>query len=595
MASSQLHEFASQQHDAPERVSATRRFGSCKGRPLHSVLRGIDDALMKRSPSLLLYSENESGIAAEKSREQKTKQPDAKKRGFSAKRRRREEIAALSPSCATEREEIMKDFQFSEEDMKELDELAKEREKLPKEVLEAQNKLLHARCNKKAAAIEARKKEADSNKKKKQKTEEREDPKKDATTAEDAARQPDAIKRGIAAKEAGQLDAKKRTNQARQPGVKTRWQGKIPAWRTDSEPPDAHERGRATEKAYDGSLPPINGLICIVRIFAVGWFPLEVSESLHKAARKLVVGGGSSTQQAVESFKQGFLRIGGKSDGPWNTNLTDALSQLCEFRRSFKNEFSPLSETETSKCMWTWARKCLLTPQQQQLPKRRQRSLFNRIVNQQAGCHHRLRAVVKMGSDGFENVYDEGVMLLRFVHYIENVEREANSYKDAGKRMHELQHVTRPSKNIYVSLGQEASGAPSCAPARRAYGSVGQEIGGASSVPPAVLPRELQQESAPPSTNWENNSKDNWEDSQKNTWRSGVYVDFSSPPPVLKSTPKWAPRPSSCSRSASVQGSSNKHNESAKWRGDDDDDDVDANTGKWATWSYGWQRSYGWR
>ena len=334
---------------------------------------------------------------------------------------------------------------------------------------------------------------------------------------------------------------------------------------TDTEPPDADERGRATEKAYDGSLPRISGLLCIVKIFAAGWFPPEVSELLHKAAVMLDVGGDSSTQQAVESFKTAFLHIGGKPDGFWNTSLTDALSQLCEIRKSFKDSFSPLSERETSECIWTFARKFLFTPQQRQLPKRRQRTNLNRILKREVGCYHRLRAVVRMGLDGLATYdedllcYDENLLLLRLVHYIENVEREAKSYKDAGKRMHERQQKSMPqSKNIYGSLGQEVGGASSCvpscapsrAPARRAYGLMNQEIGGASSVPPAVPPRELQQKSMQPSTNIAT---------------------------VLKSTPKWIPRPSYCSRSAPSSGailaqcpkghgkdSTNKQDDSAK-------------------------------
>ena len=453
---------------------------------------GMDDDPVARSPSLCFCYDNESEIAAGKQRKNKTKQLDATKRGLSVKRRCNSKAASKKADG-------------------------------------------NAQAQLRADAAEHRTRRAAKRKRGGEATQP-DDAEREFVverTREDATKHPDAIERGVAVKrkrreEASQFDCKECENQVKQPGAKTRG--------TSTEPPDAEERGRATEKAYDCSLPRINGLLSIVRIFAVSWFPPEVSELLHRGASMLVIGGDSSTQQAVASFTETFLRIDGRPNELWNTGLTDALSQLCKIRKFYKNEFEPLSESETTECMWTFARKYLLQPYTQELPKRKQRPLFNHAVNQAVGCRHRLRAVVKMGSHGFDNVYDEDVLLLRLVHYIETVEREAERYINEGKRMHEVQQMVPPSQNIYLDLDQDLdaarsgahSCAPSCAPARGAYESSDQEIGGESFVLPALQSQDLQQDSMPPS---------------RNMWRPSMNVNLSSDALVLKSTPKWAPRP----------------------------------------------------
>ena len=186
---------------------------------------------------------------------------------------------------------------------------------------------------------------------------------------------------------------------------------------------------------------PIEELPTIVRVFAIGWFPSETFDLLCKAATEENARGSSSLLRCIKNFKSAFLR----NDKQWNTSLKDMLSQLSQIRRSYANEFSPLSETHTSDCLWSFARAFILTPQQLQLDKKEQHDQLKHVLKTQFVCYHRLRAVIRIGLRSFENVHTKSLMLQRFLDYMEDVENITESYKNDEKRTHEVEQMPAPT------------------------------------------------------------------------------------------------------------------------------------------------------
>ena len=179
----------------------------------------------------------------------------------------------------------------------------------------------------------------------------------------------------------------------------------------------------------------IEGLPTIVKMFTKGWFPSEVARLLDQAAAEVYALGNSSMLRSVEGFTKAVLRAGEHSEGNWNTSLKDVLSQLFLIRRYYANDFSPLSRSQTQACLWSFARAFRLSRRELQLPKKKQRRLINCILQAQCGCYYRLRAVLRIGLQGFEHVRDKSVLLERFLHYIHQIEETAKRFKKDEKRI----------------------------------------------------------------------------------------------------------------------------------------------------------------
>ena len=200
---------------------------------------------------------------------------------------------------------------------------------------------------------------------------------------------------------------------------------------------DAHERGKRprrmgcvgvtdSNEGEDEKKYFLTGLPAIVRLFAVSWFPRALSSSLLGSIMEVRPRGNRETLRLVNSFSQAFFRTSyGVRGTEWSTELTSALLQLRKIRSTHADEYSRLSEKETSEVLWEYARDFLLDTHQHTLKTRKLRSIVSYIIHKHIGCRKRLRAVAKIGLARFASADTNDDLVEAFISYIHEIEKTA--------------------------------------------------------------------------------------------------------------------------------------------------------------------------
>ena len=188
----------------------------------------------------------------------------------------------------------------------------------------------------------------------------------------------------------------------------------------------------------------VEGLSTVVKMFAGGWFPSKEYHLLYSAATECDMKCVMEVLRSIESFKTGFLRIGGKPDGDWNSQLKDTLFQLRQVRREYADEFSEMSEEETSACLWHFAREFIFNGVQLNMSRRKQRSVLQAAIQRNLGSQNRLRAVIRTGLQPFVNCEDKYDLLKRLLLYMDRIESIAGCYKAEGCYKEESEQKQRP-------------------------------------------------------------------------------------------------------------------------------------------------------
>lgn len=186
---------------------------------------------------------------------------------------------------------------------------------------------------------------------------------------------------------------------------------------------ESSKKGNDAEEVYHG----IDNISSLVKYFAAGWLPSSDYEMLCRAADGLVVSGTKETVQLVESFTRAFLYKNGDQHSEVNTGLKQLLARLAELRDTYASPFGNLTDKDTSACIQKFSYQHLLTPTEQALKLRSQRSYVNRALKRELGSQQRLRSVVQVALPVFSRIRDRRDLLEAFIKYIADVEEHAAS------------------------------------------------------------------------------------------------------------------------------------------------------------------------
>ena len=228
-------------------------------------------------------------------------------------------------------------------------------------------------------------------------------------------------------RQAKQPDGKKREARTRRLHVRERGSEK----RAATSDAESDEEPRPVKETQ---LFLVEEMTMVVRLFAEGWFSLWDYNLLYKAAQETTVHTDRQELLVIERFKTALLREGGKPDGMWNTKLKDFLSQLRQLRDEVEDEWTPLSERQTTECLQLFARTFVFSDEQLAMNASRQQSIFDWVIRQEVGCTHRLRAICMMGMKLFgKRDLNAKAMMEVFLDYICDVEQIAQSYREQAE------------------------------------------------------------------------------------------------------------------------------------------------------------------
>ena len=180
----------------------------------------------------------------------------------------------------------------------------------------------------------------------------------------------------------------------------------------------------------------LKGLSSVMRFFAAGWFPRELYHELYDNATARNIKVNTSLQNEFEHFKRKFLRSGPHQS--WNFNLRDNLAQIRQVRLENSSEYTMLADNEVDACFWSWARSCVLHPEEKSMPDEELMQLVNNYVSREfGGSTMFLRAVVKRGLVDFAGIAEATpcprarceALMKTFVTYIGQLDEDAKVEK----------------------------------------------------------------------------------------------------------------------------------------------------------------------
>ena len=200
----------------------------------------------------------------------------------------------------------------------------------------------------------------------------------------------------------------------------------------------------------------LNGAASLVCMFGTGWLSSTVFNVLYKRVANRPVYLDKASLTAVNNFKRALCKTRGKDAYEWNLQLSANLEQLAEERQHDAEHHEMLTDIAALQCCWRWMHNFKFTPEQRELPKRQQRSIFNTIMHRELGCLRRAQAVVKFGTAGLaDNIIAQGeeAVLACFIAYIRRIEKEVHEKRQRSRDLESRQRTFR-------SVAQERAHSP---------------------------------------------------------------------------------------------------------------------------------------